>query len=112
MKCLCYSEKLYEQCCEPFHNHFKNPATPLQLMRSRYSAYALNLSQYIIETTHPKSVHYQSDIVTWKSELESFSQEHEFVGLQIESEEAGFPIAYVTFIAKIKRHNGPVEKQV
>jgi len=103
MECPCHSQKNYDKCCEPFHKKKTTPSSPLELMRSRYSAYALNLSQYLIETTHPCSPHYQNDLLVWKNEIEKFSTTHQFIGLEIESEESGFPQAFVTFIAKIKQ---------
>lgn len=56
-KCLCSSGKAYEECCEPFHKG-AIPETALQLMRSRFSAYALNKQKYIEETTHPDNPSY------------------------------------------------------
>ena len=49
--CPCFSKKKYIDCCAPLHNG----ATPLNstsLMRSRFCGYALNLSQYIIDSSH------------------------------------------------------------
>ncbi|HEY3300420.1 MAG TPA: YchJ family metal-binding protein [Methylophilaceae bacterium] len=41
----------YEQCCQRYHAG--NPApTALELMRSRYSAYALGLEAYLLATWH------------------------------------------------------------
>ena len=42
----------YGECCEPFHQGTKGP-TAERLMRSRYSAYALGLDEYILSTWHP-----------------------------------------------------------
>lgn len=50
--CPCKSNISYSDCCEPYHNSTKLPSTAEQLMRSRYSAYALKLINYLIETTH------------------------------------------------------------
>ncbi|MBJ7449651.1 MAG: hypothetical protein JHC93_04750, partial [Parachlamydiales bacterium] len=50
--CPCHSSLDYEKCCKPFHDGIPAP-TALALMRSRYSAYALHLIEYIIATTHP-----------------------------------------------------------
>jgi len=48
------SPKTYAQCCEVFHLG-KTPATPEQLMRSRFSAFVLGLSDYIRDTWHPST---------------------------------------------------------
>ena len=42
----------YHHCCGPFHRGEQRPATPEQLMRSRYSAFAVGLAAYL-EATHP-----------------------------------------------------------
>lgn len=53
MDCPCGSLMLYTNCCQIFHSHIRLPDTAEQLMRSRYSAYALRLVDYLIDTTHP-----------------------------------------------------------
>jgi SEC-C motif-containing protein len=55
--CPCGSNVNYADCCETYHLNKKLPATPEYLMRSRYSAYVLQLIDYLIETTHPKTRH-------------------------------------------------------
>lgn len=44
---------LYEHCCAPYLNGDKQSETAELLMRSRYSAYARNNEQYILQTWHP-----------------------------------------------------------
>lgn len=51
MLCLCNSKEEFAKCCEPYLNNSLNPSTPQQLMRSRYSAYALGNGEYIVKTT-------------------------------------------------------------
>lgn len=53
MKCPCCDEQRYADCCQPFHQAQGVPQTAEQLMRSRYSAYALNLPEYLYQTHHP-----------------------------------------------------------
>lgn len=53
--CPCTQERLYHNCCQPYHNYTKRPNSAEQLMRSRYSAYALNLIDYIIKTWDPST---------------------------------------------------------
>ena len=38
--CPCCSGKEYSECCEPIIKGTRKAATPAELMRSRYSAYA------------------------------------------------------------------------
>ena len=54
MKCPCGGER-YKKCCYPFHKNKKKPKTPLELMKSRYSAYALGEVKYIIKTQIEKT---------------------------------------------------------
>ncbi|UYZ83333.1 hypothetical protein MTZ49_12105 [Entomomonas sp. E2T0] len=50
--CPCDINKLYSECCQPYHVDMKLPMTAEQLMRSRYSAYVLKLTAYINNTWH------------------------------------------------------------
>lgn len=50
--CPCGSNDAYQNCCGVYHSRLKFPDTAEQLMRSRYSAYALKLVDYLVETTH------------------------------------------------------------
>jgi len=52
-------------------------------MRSRFSAYALGLAAYIIETTDPAGPMWQEDVGSWKHSIESFAAQTEFVNLEI-----------------------------
>lgn len=74
-QCPCHSGKIYKECCEPYHLGESAP-TAVDLMRSRYSAYALNLSDYIIKTSHP-------DYIREKKEIEAFAKSTRFIGLEI-----------------------------
>lgn len=52
--CICGSGKLPEKCCSPFLNGTLQAKTPEQLMRSRYSAYALGgYGDYLLQTWFP-----------------------------------------------------------
>ncbi len=52
--CPCSSGKLYSACCGPFLNRRSTAKTVKQLMRSRYSAFALGgHGDYLLETWHP-----------------------------------------------------------
>ena len=54
--CICGSGKFFEKCCEPLLNGAKHAKTPEQLMRSRYSAYALgDHGDYLLQTWFPPS---------------------------------------------------------
>ena len=53
--CPCGSKKSYQQCCAVFHNRASNPNSAEELMRSRYSAFALNKLEYIKNTMTGKA---------------------------------------------------------
>ncbi len=50
MLCPCGSEQRYDRCCHPIIMAKKPANSPVQLMRSRYSAYAQKEAQYIYLT--------------------------------------------------------------
>lgn len=54
MHCPCSPDSLYENCCKPLHNGAV-ASSPEQLMRSRFSAFALNLAGYLAQTWHPST---------------------------------------------------------
>jgi SEC-C motif-containing protein len=77
-------------------------------MKSRYSAYTLGLSDYIIQTTHPENETFTHDYTTWKASITDFCQHTEFLGLTITSFQDGEEIAYVNFIASLS--SGPLKE--
>lgn len=52
--CPCHSGIAYAQCCKPWHAGEPAPTAEL-LMRSRYTAYALGLEDYLLKTWHPST---------------------------------------------------------
>jgi len=68
--CRCGSSKVFVDCCEPFIQGHSIPHTAEQLMRSRFTAFALNAFQYLIDTHHP-SQHRPSDLSDLKSSSEN-----------------------------------------
>lgn len=100
--CPCCSGKPYANCCKKYHQGIL-PETALNLMRSRYSAYALGLAEYLIETTHPKSPHYVSDKKQWLYQIHAFSKQVSFEGLEILETENGDEEAFVSFVAHLSK---------
>ncbi len=83
LPCPCHSQKCYHECCQPYHQG-KNPENALALMRSRYSAYALGLAEYIIATTHSENPSSRkSNLSEWKKDILDFSKTTQFTGLEI-----------------------------
>lgn len=100
--CPCFSGKAYAVCCKPLHEGAW-PENALQLMRSRFSAYALNLPTYIIATTHPSSPLYETDLPAWKRKITAFSKNTSFLNLEILSFEENEMTATVTFTAYLSQ---------
>ena len=53
MKCPCTPDKEFAVCCEPIIQQKRKAVTAEELMRSRYSAYALGHVDWIIESQSP-----------------------------------------------------------
>lgn len=53
--CPCDSGLSYTQCCQAYHLGKAVATTAEQLMRSRYSAFVVGDSDYLLKTLHPKS---------------------------------------------------------
>lgn len=51
--CPCCSGERFKQCCSPFLNNEKLASTPEQLMRSRYTAFYIGSTDYLLRTLHP-----------------------------------------------------------
>ena len=66
-KCPCLSDLEYKDCCGLFHRGERDAATAEELMRSRYSAYAMQEIDYLIETTSPsqRKYHDRESLQTW-----------------------------------------------
>ncbi len=105
--CPCGSGLSYENCCQPFHEGTL-ASNALELMRSRYSAYALNLPNYIIQTTHPASPHYQIDRKKWLQQIAEFSLKSRFLGLEVLSFHETPAIAVVVFVVKLVQNKQDV----
>jgi SEC-C motif-containing protein len=104
MNCPCHSGKFYSDCCETFHQG-KIPSNALMLMRSRYSAYALNLSDYVINTTHPDNPQFQQNNSEWSEQISEFAHSYEFIDLKILEFIDGSFKSIVHFVAFMKKNN-------
>lgn len=58
-RCPCNSGETYESCCGRYHRGYEDsnapawPGTAVALMRSRFSAFALGLPEFLLATWHP-----------------------------------------------------------
>ncbi|WP_370356444.1 YchJ family protein [Catenulispora sp. MAP12-49] len=53
--CPCGTGKPYADCCGPLHSGHATATTAEQLMRSRYSAFAVQDGAYLLKTHHPST---------------------------------------------------------
>lgn len=91
--CPCESGQSYTACCQPVH--FGLPAqSALLLMRSRYTAYVLGLTEYLLQTWHPE---------TRPDTLALETNQIKWLGLSIVRTEApSTNTAIVEFVARYK----------
>ena len=102
--CPCGSGSKYKKCCSIYHKGAL-PPTALLLMKSRYCAYAVGDSSYIIKTTHPDNSDYTIDIKSWQDSISSFSKQTNFFSLEIINFIDGEEEAFVTFNARLSSGN-------
>ncbi len=100
MLCPCDSGHKYKKCCSKYHKGAFAP-NALSLMKSRYCAYAVGDSSYIIKTTHPDNPDYTTDIKSWEASILNFSTETNFLSLEIIDFVDGEEEAFVTFNARL-----------
>ena len=105
--CPCGSNKKFKKCCKIFHNGLK-ASSALELMKSRYSAYVVGDSKYIMKTTHKENQDFTSDIEAWSESIKEFSKISIFNGLVILEFIDGEKEAFVTFKALITQHGNEV----
>lgn len=79
----------YKECCHPFHNQDITPQSPLDVLKSRYTAFVWRMIPYVIETTHQSSRDYSKDQVKWARDLNrsGMFDSYEFMSLEAGEEE-------------------------
>ena len=106
--CPCGSLVKYKKCCKPFHENIKTPITALELMKSRYCAYAIEKSEYIILTTHHNNRDFNIDTKAWNNDILDFSKNTKFEKLEILEFIDGQTESFVTFKANITQNKQDV----
>jgi SEC-C motif-containing protein len=97
--CPCGSGRDYAQCCGPLHAGA--PAADAEaLMRSRYSAYALRLGQYLRDSWHASTRPADFD-------LDASAQRPTWLGLSVKRHlDTGVDSAEVEFVARYRVGGG------
>lgn len=68
----------YSDCCEPLHQGNKRADTSEDLMRSRYSAFVMVLTDYIVKTTVPA----QQALLDTQA-IEAWAEQTRWAGLEV-----------------------------
>ncbi len=100
--CPCGSGNSYIDCCRPYH-FGKRACDAVSLMRSRYTAFVLNLPDYLIQTTHPANPQANQNLLQWKKSLSQFSRNALFKKLEVLDAKEWQDIATVTFTAYLSQ---------
>lgn len=80
MRCYCCSGKIFTECCAPYLAGHRVAINCETLMRSRYSAYCMANSTYLVDTLHPSQ--HTAQI---KAEIAAFASSVHFCRLTIKS---------------------------
>jgi SEC-C motif domain protein len=101
-ECPCGTGSDYGQCCERWHKGLalgQGAPTPEALMRSRYSAYALRLHDYLMATWHGSTAPGELDMgpVKW-------------LGLEVRATEQSAEAGVVEFIARFRDSSGRAQR--
>lgn len=89
--CPCGSGDAYLACCGALHSGARLAATPEELMRSRYSAYAKHDGDYLLRTWHPRTRPQTGELI--------FDDRLRWIGLEVvgaEGAEVDFVAVYET----------------
>lgn len=100
--CPCGSGLPYPSCCGKYHSGAL-PDKAEALMRSRYSAYAKGLVEYIIETTDPSGPHFTEDLAAWRASILDFCRSTTFEKLEVIDQNQGLERATVSFVATLRQ---------
>ncbi len=82
-KCGCGSGKPYESCCGRYHSGAEPAPTPEALLRSRFTAYRMQLIDYLVATTHPKNPEHTGDEKTYKRSVQRTARANSFLSLTV-----------------------------
>jgi SEC-C motif-containing protein len=104
--CTCFSGKRFDECCRPLLRGERDAADPVALMRSRFSAFALDNAAYLWKTLHSRHPEKQKPEADVLRSMRRASRQHEYLGLQI-LDSAG---PRVLFLATLSRGVSFVER--
>jgi SEC-C motif-containing protein len=77
-------------------------------MKSRFSAFAVSNTNYIISTTHKRNTDFSSDLKSWTQDIINFSSNTRFDKLEILDYTDGEIESFVTFKATLFQENDDI----
>jgi len=95
--CFCGSGKSFTACCEPYITGQVLPPTSEACLRSRYSAYVLCNTDYILSTIHPDERPKYD-----RKGIEKWSKNSQWISLQVISSQDTEDTGHIEFIATFK----------
>ena len=99
--CPCGSNKNYSACCEPYLSGNALPSTPVELMRSRYTAYTKRYIDYIFATMRDSALK-NSD----REASRKWSKTSKWLGLEVfEHDQISDTDATVVFQVHFQQNN-------
>lgn len=99
--CPCHSKLRYTACCGPLHDGEREAETALALMRSRYSAFALGLGDYLVKTLAEAHPDRANDEAALALALSRVKDRQRFLGLDILESHTDGDRAEVVFHARV-----------
>lgn len=99
--CPCGTGKTYLECCARFLTGNKLPATPEQLMRSRYTAYSRANIDYIIATMKPPAADNFD-----KENARRWAKQVIWAGLEVTHSQVDGDVGFVEFVASYRDGDG------
>lgn len=93
--CPCHSQQKYKKCCRPLHQGQRLADSPVELLRSRYCAYAIGECAYILKTTHPLNPESKKSPQEREKELRLFAKHTDFQALEVLDEGMYAPSDYL-----------------
>ena len=105
-RCYCGSQKQYADCCGAFIAGEDFPSTPLQLMKSRYTAYTLANIDYIEKTQCDQAAEHFNPL-----DAQRWAQSVKWLGLKIiKAPAVTGDKGTVEFIARYQQQDGEIIK--
>lgn len=100
--CPCTSGHRYGECCGPLHRGTREAADAAELMRSRYSAFALGEVDYLWRTLHPEHPDRARPEAEVTRELRHSCATFKYPGLTVLEHRPGPEgVAQVLFLARV-----------